>query len=67
MRKIKNGNISETVRDSAILSKCWTLEIVKNNNAWIITYVKAVGYTFSHIYFIFGRYLVTLFVDQDAM
>ena len=28
MRKIKNGNISETVRDSAILSKCWTLEIV---------------------------------------
>ena len=63
MRKIKNGNISETVRDSAILSKCWTLEIVKNINAWIITYVKAVGYTFSHICFIFGRYLVTLFVD----
>ena len=63
MWKIKNGIISETVRDSAILSKCWTLEIVKNINAWIITYVKAVGYAFSHIYFIFGRYLVTLFVD----
>ena len=63
MRKIKNGNISETGRDSAILSEYWTLGIVKCINACIITYVKAVGYTFSHISFIFGRYLVTLFVD----
>ena len=63
MRKIKNGNISETGRDGAILSECWTLGIVKSINACIITYVKAVGYTFSHIYFIFGRYLVTLSVD----